>query len=384
MQEVTTTSWGRRIVGALCGVFLGFALIIGAFFLIFWNEGNGLHTAQSLEQARAILLSVPNAPIDSKNDLRVVYFSGLATTEDLLEDKLFGVSQKAIQLSRHVEMYQWQEKVESQTEKEVGGSEKEVKTYTYEQVWSPESIDSAHFKELEGHKNPSVMPLHSKVQYAKQVTVGDFNLPASLVKKISGNTSVDLSKVDTTTLKEKFHKSVHPQDEGLYLGSDPETPVVGDLRVTMSAVLPEIVSIIAQQRGNSLQPYMAPAGKTVSLIEMGQISAPQMVQDAQAENRLFTWIFRIVALVLMIIGLALIMGPLSVVADVLPFLGSLVGFGTGLIAFIGGLMLWTVGVALAWFTVRPLWSMGLIAATVAISYLLYSYKKNKLSTKLKQ
>src|SRR5438445_11893856 len=129
VQEITTTSWGKRIINAFWGAIFGIALLCGAFFLIFWNERNGLHTAQALEQTEKVLISVPNKPIDAKNNRRVIYTSGLATTENILSDKLLHISEKAIQLNRKVEMYQWKENIETKTEKNIGGSEQEVKTY---------------------------------------------------------------------------------------------------------------------------------------------------------------------------------------------------------------------------------------------------------------
>src|SRR6266568_4419494 len=101
-QEVTTTSWGKRIINAFWGALFGIVLILGAFFLIFWNESNGLHTAKALEQTEKVLISVPNKPIDSNNNMRVIYTSGLATTEDILTDTLLHVSEKAIQLNRKI------------------------------------------------------------------------------------------------------------------------------------------------------------------------------------------------------------------------------------------------------------------------------------------
>src|SRR5579862_3463810 len=153
VQEVTTTSWGKRIINAFLGVIIGIALIIGAFYLIFWNEGNGLHTAQSLEQTEKVLISIPNKPIDPKNNNQVIYMSGLATTEDILKDTLFNVSEKAIQLNRKVEMYQWKEDVETKKEKQLGGSEQEVKTYTYHKEWSTDLVLSNKFKDQAGHEN---------------------------------------------------------------------------------------------------------------------------------------------------------------------------------------------------------------------------------------
>jgi hypothetical protein len=377
VQEVTTTSWGSRIMSAFWGVLFGIALIIGSCYLVFWNEGNGLHTAQSLEEAQRVLISVPNAPVDPKNDNLVIYTSGLATTDDVLHDALFDVSEKAIQLNRHVEMYQWEQEEDTKTEKNMGGSETETKTYTYKQTWSSSLIDSSEFKEAEGHRNPASMPIESKIQYAQKVTLGDFTLPDDMVKSMSGDKDVDLAKANVESLKEKFGKPVHHQAEGLYFGDDMNTPKIGDLRVTMTEVLPGTVSVIAQQNGTTMQPYMAQAGKTVSLLEMGQVSPQEMIHNAEMENVVMTWLLRLASLLLMMLGFGLIMKPVAVLADVVPFFGSMVGFGTGLIAFICGLGLWTVALAISWFVVRPLWAVGLIVIVSAFCYWLYVRKKQK-------
>jgi hypothetical protein len=375
VQEITTTSWGKRIINAFWGVLFGIALIIGAIFLVFWNEGHGLHTAQSLEQAQKILISIPSSPIDNQNNLRVVYLSGLATTEDILDDKLLTISENAIQLNRKVEMYQWKEETETKTEKNLGGSEQEVKTYNYKQIWSQELIDSSNFKDQTGHQNPAEMPVKTYVQYAKNVTVGDFKLPSDLITQITGDKTIDLSHVDLSALQTKLGKPVSADGDILFVGDNSSMPKIGDMRISMTEVLPDTVSIIAQQTGKTLQPFMAKSGKSVSLIEMGQVSPQEMIHNALSENSMITWILRLVSLVLLIIGFALIMNPIVILADVVPFFGSLVGFGTGLVAFIAGIVVWSIAIAIAWFFVRPLLAAGLIIVIAIICYALISYRK---------
>lgn len=374
-QEVTSTSWGKRIINAFWGMLLGIVLIIGGIYLIFWNEGHGLHTAQSLQQAQKLLVSIPNSPIDKKNEMHVVYLSGLATTEDILHDKVFNISEKAIQLNRQVEMYQWKENTETKTEQKLGGSEQEVKTYTYNKIWSTQLIDSSEFKEQADHQNPAEMSIHSSKHYASQVTVGDFSLPADLIKQISGDTKLDLSHVDLNALQTKFNKPAHLDGDRIYLGDSSASPKIGDMRIEISAVYPQTVSIIAQQTGKTLQPFMADSGIAVSLIEMGQVSPQQMIQNAVSENAMITWLLRLVSLLMLIFGFFLIMNPIVVLADVVPFLGSLVGIGTGFIAFIAGLGVWTVAIAIAWFAVRPLLAIGLLVVIAVICYGLISYRK---------
>lgn len=376
-EDIVIKSWGSRIKDAFIGIFVGIALIVGAIVLAFWNERHGLHTAQSLVEAQRVLITVPNAPINPKNDLQVVYFSGLATTKDILKDPVLGLSENAIGMNRKVEMYQWKQNQETKTESQLGGSEKQVTTYTYKQVWSTRLLDSSEYKEQAGHQNPAAMPIESLHQYASNVTVGDFLLPSSLVTQISETQPIDLEKVNTTSLQNKINKPVRYINNQLYGGENYQTPQIGDIRITATATPPQTVSIIGQQTGNTLQEYMAKAGQPVLLLDGGQVSSEQMIQDALTENRLITWLLRGISLLMMVIGFSLMLRPIVVLADVIPILGSIAGFGTGLIAFICGFILWTLVTAIAWFAIRPLWSIGLLVICGVVIYFLYKKRKAK-------
>jgi hypothetical protein len=378
-EEITTRSWWSRIKDAFIGILIGIGLIIGAIALIFWNERHSLHTAQSLEQTHKVLISIPNAPINNQNNLKVVYLSGLATTNDKLEDSTLGVTVNAINLNRQVEMYQWQEKTETKTESQMGGSEKQTKTYTYNMTWSSSLINSGNFKNPAGHQNPEKMPMQSLQQYAKTVTLGDFSLPDELVRQINVSEPVDLSSVNKEALKSQYNKSVNLVNNELYLGQDSQNPQPGDIRINLTAAYPQIVSIIAQQTGKTLQAFVAPAGESVFLLSTGQQSADQMIEQAQSQNKMMAWILRLVSLLMLIGGFSLILNPLVVLADVLPFLGSIVGFGTGFISFICGLGIWIIATAIAWFATRPLLSIGLIALVIIAGYLIVKMKAKKVT-----
>jgi hypothetical protein len=360
VQEVTTQSWFSRIGGAFAGILVGIALIFGSFFLIFWNEGQGLRTTQSLQQAQSAVIAVKNAPIDSANNLKLVYFTGQARTDETLTDPILGISAKAIRLKRIVSIYQWKEKSETKTESELGGSEKKTTTYTYVPVWSSSLLDSSQFKEAATHKNPTRKPIPSMTMAAKKVMVGDFILPPELSEKISVKTSVDLSEINSATLVSKTNLKVHVDNTDIYLGEDVQNPQIGDAKIQLIQILPQTVSVIAQQVDSTLEAYLAPAGKPIEMLVSGQQSSAQMFNDAQHENALLMWIMRLISLVLMISAIALILRPIVVLADVVPLFGSIVGFGTGFIAFLVGLFLWTIGTAIAWFFVRPLFAIALV------------------------
>jgi hypothetical protein len=366
-EDITTRSWGSRIKDAFVGVLIGFVLIIGAIILIFWNEKHSLHMAQSLEQAQNVLITVPNSPINNQNNLKVVYVAGLATTKDNLVDSLLGVTANAINLNRKVQMYQWKENVKTETQSQVGGSEKQVTTYTYNKVWSSSLIDSSGFKDS-GHQNPTAMPVESLSQYANKVTLGDFVLPASLVKQINVSNPITLGDANKDNLKTQLNKTVTLINNQLYVGQDSQTPQIGDLEISVSAVYPQTVSIIAQQSGDTLQPYLAPAGESIMLLTPGEVSSMQMINSALSENKMMGWVFRGISLVMLIIGFSLLLRPLVVLADVLPFLGSIISLGTGFVSFILGLAVWIIATAIAWFATRPIFAVGIIVIVVLVGY----------------
>lgn len=380
-EEISTQSWGSRLKNALMGILVGIAMIIGSSMLIFWNERHTLHTAQSLEQAGKVVISVPSSPINPENNLKVIYLSDQATTKEILTDSILNISVNAINLHRKVVMYQWEEHVQTRTESQVGGSERTVKRYTYTKEWSPKRIDSSSFHDVQGHENPSQLLIPSQLQYAKKVTVGDFVLPQSLVTQISQSQPINLNQVDKDALITEYKKNVTLKENELYFGQDPQNPQLGDIRLSMTAAYPQEVSIIAQQIDKTLQPYAAPAGESVLLLESGQVSAPSMIEHALSQNQLMGWMFRIASLVLLVLGFSLLFKPLVVLADVLPFLGTIVGFGTGFVACLCGVSLWIILTAIAWFATRPYLSISLIVLLIAGSYLLIQVKRRKIEAK---
>ena len=144
---------------------------------------------------------------------------------------------------------------------------------------------------------------------------------------------------------------------------------------TMTAV-PRFGSFTISTTGTAT----AKAGGTIEMIRTGAHDAAEMFKAAEAQNKLITWLVRLSGFLLMFIGLALVFRPLSVVADILPFVGSLIGFGTGLLAFFGALIASMLTVSVAWFFYRPLLSVALIAASVALVVIAKSRSKARAQT----
>ena len=281
-----------------------------------------------------------------------------------LTDPVFGVSAKALKLSRVVEMYQWEEKTEKKTKDKLGGGTETVTTYTYSKDWSGKLIKSSNFKKSTEHQNPGAMPYESAQQIAPEVTLGAFVLSPSLVAKI--NNYEPLPVGGATAIPETLKEKVKLSGSGFYMGADPAAPQIGDTRITFKVANPTEVSVIAKQNGKTFAPYATKAGGTIELLQTGVHTATEMIQKAQADNAMMTWILRLVGFVVMFAGLAMILKPLSVIADVVPILGNIVGAGLGFIAFLISAMLSLTTIAIAWIVYRPLLGGILIVVAVAL------------------
>lgn len=375
--EVTSKGWFERIGESIKGVLMGLALFVAAFPLLWWNEGRSVQTYKSLQEGRGAVVAVQSDAVDSANEGELVHLSGLATTEETLADPAFGVSSRAVELERSVEMYQWVEKVETKTEKKVGGKEETTKTYRYAKEWKGTPVRSSDFRKPEGHENPGGMRFSSESWTAGTVTVGAFELSDGLKGSIGGSEPIPVTQEMLATLPAEVKGEARVNGSDLYVGADPNAPAVGDLRIRFSKVPPAEVSVVAQQSGSRLGPYQTQAGNRLEMLAMGTVPADQMFSTAEQSNAMMTWILRLIGFVLMLVGLSMVFRPLSVVADVVPFVGDLVSMGTGLVAFAIAAPLSLLTIAIAWIYYRPLLGVALLVVSGAIFFGLKSMAQKR-------
>lgn len=373
--EITSQGWLSRIGGALKGLVIGLILFVVAFPVLFWNEGRAVERFKTLEEGGGSVISVSSAAIDPVNEGKMIHLTGMATSDETLSDEIFGVSAVAIKLKRTVEMYQWTENTNSETKKKLGGGTETVTTYTYSKNWSDKSVNSSSFKKPAEHQNPNQMLYSSKQMTSKNVTLGAFKLSPALIGKLNSYQTLPVNSGDN--LANELKGKAQLINSNFYIGEDSNTPQIGDYRISFQSLSPTDVSVIANQVSNSFEPYRAKAGGTIELLQEGIFSAEAMIQKAQDDNKIMTWILRVVGFVLMFIGLSMFFKPLSVVADVLPILGNIVGIGTGIAAFFITFILSLVTIAIAWIFYRPLLGVLLIGIAVGIFFLFRMLAKSK-------
>jgi len=369
--QVTHESWGSRIMGAIKGIIFGIVLFVLAFPVLFTNEGRAVKMLCALNEGAATVVSLPSvASVDPGFDGKLVHVEGEVETTSQLTDPVFAISDTAIRLERHVEMYQWHETSQSSTRKKTGGGTETTTTYTYGTDWSANLINANNFKQKNPERsNPSTMPWAKDSWQAADVRLGAYQLPAFLVDKISGSTSVYLSEAMAAELQ-LGSRPAQVYDNAFYFAANPAQPQVGDVRVRFSVTPAAPVSIVAVQHGNSFQHFLSSNGRRIALLAMGSSSAPEMFATAQAQNKMLTWLLRIAGFIMMLIGLNLVLRPLSVLADVLPFLGNLVETGTFLLSAGIAAALALITIAIAWIAYRPLIGVPLLLLAAGIVVML--------------
>jgi hypothetical protein len=227
----------------------------------------------------------------------------VAATDETLTDPLLVVSGQVLRLNRKVENYQWLEaqKASSVVEKHRDAAETKSIIYVYSQGWREGLADSHAFKHPEGHENPTATLFTSDTFAAKKITLGDFTLPTPLYKDITASTPMDLTTVDLSNIQKTTQKSLFRSDNEIFIGADPQHPQVGDARITLTAVLPQVVSVIGQQAGEGIQAFVAPAGAPVLLLVLGHQPPQTMLKSAASDYNVETWLLGFI-LLLVILG----------------------------------------------------------------------------------
>jgi hypothetical protein len=367
--ETTTTSWFTRLKNGVVGTLIGVVLILVSIYFLFTNEGRAINTYRALVEGAGLVISVDASNIDSANDGKLIHVSGPVSVQSEVEDSDFGIAAPgAVGVVRRVEMYQWVQKSESKTEKNVGGSETTTTTYSYEKEWKSSPVDTSDFK-VSGHDNPP-FAIEGARSVVDQAGLGAFRITGEQAADLGDRSKIALSAADAERISANIatDSPAKLNQGGLYIGRSASSPRVGDMRVTFERIDLKEASFVGRQNGDEILPYKTSNGREIFLSEAGRQDAAAMFDHAQTENTIITWIIRAAGMIGLLIGFNLLFGLFSIIADILPFLGSIVGFGTGLIALILTLIIGPTVIAIGWFAYRPLLALAIIGGGVAIAF----------------
>ena len=308
--------------------------------------------------------------------------------EDILTDGDFDISVNAIKLIRSTEFYQWVEHQHSETKDKVGGGQETVTTYTYSKEWVSSPVNSSSFEDPDyrGIDNSVLMNVESQSWQAQNVTFGAYTFPESLISQMNDAKAFQLElKPEVLQYYEtEFHRVynvsdtqsfMHPNGNQLYLGVNPSSPTVGDVRITYKEVLPGDVSILAKVNGNTFEKYTAKNGYSLITLEDGIVDADQMFANEHAANKTMAWILRLLGVLLVFWGFKNIFNIITQLLKVLPFLGNIADLGVNLVAGILTAVWCLVVIAIAWLWYRPL--LGILLLLIAAALIWFLGKKSK-------
>ena len=370
-QEVTKTSYGARLGNSLKGILVGLVLFVAATALLWWNEGRAVKTAKMLKAAETECVDVASiASLDPALEGQLIHATAVAKTDEVLTDPDYSLSVNAIRLVRDVEYYQWVEHSTSETKDKIGGGQETTTTYTYSKEWVSGPIDSGSFKDPEYQgKNYVRTTVPDKTVTAQKVDFGAYVLPPALVGAIPASTSVNVPASVANGV------DVFVDGSTVYYGEHPQTPAIGDVRVSFTEADGGTASILAQVTGNTFESYKHKNGKSLMVLKMGEHSQESMFESEKAANKAILWIVRILGIILVIVALRMTFSILVTILKVLPFLANIASVGvnlvTGLVGFIWSLLV----IMIAWVVYRPLLAVALALVIAALVYFLISKSK---------
>ncbi len=379
--KITNTSYGQRMGNSFMGIIFGLLLFTTGTALLYWNERQVLRPDDAISQAQLATESLPSiTTIDTSFNGKMVHATGKAVTTDTLKDSVTGISVNAIALMRHVFYYQWVQIPTTQEVKNLDGSIKKTTSYTYEKKWTDAPVNSAHFTKHEEHKNTLITNLKTKIWIAQNVTFGAYTLPDFLIHAIDGAekfTPVISTEVLQKSLFPHYAQSVekeslvHVRQNTLYLGQEPHSPNIGDMRIVYSAKPQGNVSILARVHDNTFDTFVANNGEHFYGLDMGIVRSDTMYQKAKNSNSMLSWILRAMSIFILIIGLTILIAPLSISTSTIPLLRDILGAAAGLEASLLGMAWSCLIMTVAWILFRPMLGIGLTGAAFVIFVLLY-------------
>lgn len=350
--EVTRTSLLSRLSGSIIMVPIGILLIIGSIILLSWNESRAVDRMRTLAEGRSLVVSVSSEVLDPRNNDALVHMTGKASSRDILNDDLFGVSVNAILLRRIVEMYQWEEEKKSKTKTNSDGSKTTRTTYSYRKTWSPKIIDSTNFKRTEGHENPGAMMYQSSTQRAEDVHVGAFTLTAPFVNQLDETGQYNLSEENYADM-DPYARQFFQLQGGRLVSDTSAQPEIGALRVSFEIVEPTNVSVVGQQKEGRLETFYTSNGE-IKMLRHGTMGINQMFAAAELDNTLMTWGLRLGGFVAMWFGISMILGPITLLSGLVPIVGTIINSGIALVSGLTAFVFSGTIIMLAWLSFRPL------------------------------
>ena len=272
------------VIGCLFSL-IGIFIIFIATSVLFVNEYSGKINYLTSEFAKKNYVETDVDSIDAEKNGKLVHFSGLIETKDIITDNKFNISvNDSLSLNRKVEMYQWKE-TEHTHHSGSGKNRRTTYTYTYSKGWYSHHINSASFKNSRGHENPTQMIYGSCDFFPENLSIGAHKIPSDSAGFLGDpvSVSIDSDKVNmpvnsilrddkiyynvtqVLNAKKEANKDNNLRNNKNSLTSNnkinPKSPQIGDVRVSFTKHPVCVASVLAKQENDSIIPFKTPYSK---------------------------------------------------------------------------------------------------------------------------
>jgi hypothetical protein len=340
---------------------VGTLLVLAASVALFWNEWRSASRNAALVAGERGLVEIGIDRVPAAVPSGLVHLGGPARPSGAIADPIFPVREAALRLDRIVEMYQWREHREGSGDN---------RTYRYERVWAEGRIASERFRAGGTRINPAAPAIASVRLYPDEVAIGTYALAPALIDLLPASAVVTVPPPGEVFLRSQLLRA----DGTGYTTTRGAAPEIGDVRVRFRAVPAGTVSVLGGLDGSVLRPWRAPGGGAVALAEPGLVTPQAMLGKAYRSNALQTWAIRLAATVALFVGLSLMLSALRRTSTAIAGWKARLEARLALPLAVSLAVAWgVVVIALAWLLFRPLMSMALVAASVALFSLLVAF-----------
>lgn len=356
---------GFTLASCACFV-LGIIILLVTICVLYFIEDSAVLSYLTREFAKNNYVETASDHIQTENEDKLVLVYGKITTDQILEDTSFNVKvDNCTNLSRIVEMYQWEERRTSHTVYK-GKHKRTEYSYTVKEGWHDYLINSDNFqKHKVEYKNPNVMPFQSGKIAAKNVKMGVYTVLASGIEnpysdKIrylskEENVELDSSKIkipvssailkDNKILYNYYEEEKIKKTKGVFNVEnisdstkskrqvDESYPQIGDTRIYYKKNPVCEATILARQSGDKLIPYKS---KYLDIFEAkpGKANIDEILSYNKSGESFAVWFFRIGSYFLFCLGFYLVIFQIKNEKGCLMSLSLSLAVVTGMIAIL--------------------------------------------------
>lgn len=349
----------------------GVALFTGALILLVSNEQRALDRESALAAHLESAATAPSDELDPTLEGKLVHLEGLLLAPAPLRDRPIPVEVRALRLDRRVQMYQWEAQQATREEPLPSGEVRRVEVESYAKIWSENPIDSSKFADPI-HANPA-FPFTSKRTDVSSPRLGALRVSGAILE---GLNDFQVLQADPRVAEQAtLGTNVIARGDHYYVGGDPDSPQIGDLRVIYRYV-PEGITAsgIGQQIGDTLGAFSFRDETLPAVVLPGSHGPHELL--AASPDPIARWVslIRAIALLLVMGGLAVVFSALRNFGPRVDWIGDLLYGGAAVNGALVGLGVGMSVIGIVWLVAEHYAGVAFVVLGLAVIFLDARYR----------